>query len=45
MNYIWGGIMIVSVLCALATGRMPELSDAVLSGAGEAIELVLSLLA
>ena len=44
MNYIWGGIMIVSVLCALATGRMPELSDAVLSGAGEAIELVLSLL-
>lgn len=44
MNYIWGGLLLVSVLCALATGRMAELSEAVLSGAGEAIELVISLL-
>ena len=36
--------MLISILCALATGRMQQLSDAVLSGAGDAVELVISLL-
>ena len=35
--------MITSVLCAFATGRMQELSDAVLSGAADAIQLVISM--
>ena len=25
MNFIWGGLMLASILCALATGRMGEL--------------------
>ena len=29
--------MLISILCALATGRMQQLSDAVLSGAGDAV--------
>lgn len=36
--------MLISILCALATGRMQEVSDAVLSGAGDAVQLVISLL-
>ena len=36
--------MLISILCALATGSMQQLSDAVLSGAGDAVELVISLL-
>ena len=44
MTVIWGAMMLISILCALATGRMQQLSDAVLSGAGDAVELVISLL-
>ena len=44
MNFIWGGLMLASILCALATGRMGELSGAVLSGASDAIQLVISML-
>ena len=44
MNYIWGALMLISILCALATGRMEELSGAVLSGAKDAVSLVISLL-
>lgn len=44
MNFIWGGLMLASILCALATGRMGELSGAVLSGAADAIQLVISML-
>ena len=36
--------MLASILCALATGRMGELSGAVLSGAADAIQLVISML-
>lgn len=35
--------MLISVFCALATGRMQQLSDAVLSGASDAIQLVISM--
>lgn len=44
MNWIWALLMLISVACALATGRMAELSDAVLSGASDAVQLVISLL-
>lgn len=36
--------MLISVVCAAITGRMQQLSDAILSGAGDAIELVISML-
>lgn len=44
LGYIWGGILIISFVCSLCTGKMEELSSAALSGAGQAVELSLSLL-
>lgn len=44
MNFIWGGLILISILCALDTGRMGELSASVLSGAADAVQLVISLL-
>ena len=43
LNYIWAGLILVSILCAAATGRMPELSAAVLNGAGGAVTLIISM--
>lgn len=44
MNYIWGFLMLISVLCAFVTGRTAELSAAVLNGAAEAVQLVFTML-
>ena len=44
MNYIWASIMIISVICALITGKISDLSGAVLSGANDAVTLVISIL-
>lgn len=44
MNYIWAGMILFSCVCAALTGRLPELSDAVLSGAAGAVQLVIVLL-
>ncbi len=43
LNYIWAGLILISVFCAAATGRMAELSASVLSGAASAIELILAM--
>lgn len=44
LNHIWAGIIIISVICAMATGKIPELSNSVLNGANEAINLAISIL-
>lgn len=44
INYIWFGMIIASVICALATGRLGELSAAVMDGAQGAVELSISLM-
>lgn len=43
LNYIWGFMMIVSVACAVATGRIEKLSSSILEGASSSIDLVISL--
>lgn len=43
MNYVWAGIMLVSILCAMITGRVNEVSTAMFSGAGDAVTLVIAL--
>ncbi len=43
MNYIWAALILISVFCAMVTGRMPQLSAAVLSGAAGAVELVIAM--
>jgi len=44
MNYLWAGIMILSVACAALTGRMDPLSAAILTGAGDGAALAIGLL-
>lgn len=44
INYIWFGMICAGVVCACATGRLGELSAAVMGGAQGAVELSLSLL-
>ncbi len=44
LNYIWAGLILISVFCAVVTGRVPELSASIMSGAAGAVELVISLL-
>ncbi|HCW80034.1 MAG TPA: spore maturation protein A, partial [Ruminococcaceae bacterium] len=43
LNYIWAFLIFFSILCAAFTGRMPQLSQAVLSGAGSAVTLVIGM--
>jgi len=45
INYIWAGLMLLSVVTAIATGRVSEVSGAVFSGGQAAVELGLTLLA
>lgn len=44
LNYIWAGLILLSVFCAVATGRVPQLSDAVMGGAANAVQLVFAML-
>lgn len=43
LNYIWAFMIFFSIICAAATGRMAELSSAVLSGAANAVTLVIGM--
>ena len=42
MSWIWGGMVILSLLFGAATGRIDAVSEAALSGAQNAVELSLS---
>ncbi len=44
LNYIWTFMMLISVFCAVITNRMDALSEAIFTGAGEAVTLVISML-
>lgn len=44
MNLIWAFLLIVSFVCAIVTGRMPQLSQAVMDGAEQAVQLVIATL-
>ncbi len=43
LNYIWSGMIIISFLCSIVTGRAEELSRAILDGADKAVSLVISM--
>ncbi len=43
MTVIWTGMVVVSVLCGLATGRGAAVASAAIEGAGAAVELCLSI--
>ncbi|WP_322182925.1 nucleoside recognition domain-containing protein [Neglectibacter caecimuris] len=44
LNAIWFGMILSSVVCALATGRIGDLSTAIMNGAKDAVELSIFLL-
>lgn len=44
MNYIWGALIIISIICSIITGRVGELSDSIFNGASDSISLVISIL-
>lgn len=44
MNFIWGFLMIISVVSAVVTGRIRELSDSALEGAAESVKFIISIL-
>lgn len=43
MAVVWTGMVVVSVLCGLATGRGDQVAAAAVEGAGAAVELCLSI--
>ena len=43
MNYIWAGMIIISIICAVFQNNTSQLSSSILSSAGEAVELVISM--
>lgn len=44
MNYIWAGMIVISLVFSLFAGTVNEVSQAVLSGANSAVELLLGVL-
>ncbi len=44
MNYIWGGIIAISVIVSIFTGKVSETSTAAMNSAKECVETVLSMI-
>lgn len=44
MNYIWAALIIISIICSAVTGRVSEVSNAIMNGAQDAVSLVISML-
>ena len=44
MNYIWAALIIISIICSVITGRVSEVSNAIMNGAQDAVSLVISML-
>ena len=43
LNYIWSFMIIVSFVCASFSGKLPEMSSAMLAGAEDAVKLAISI--
>lgn len=43
LNYIWGFIIIISIICSIFTGNIDHLSSSILSGASDAITLIITM--
>lgn len=44
LNYIWPTIVLISILSAIITNRIPELSNSILTGAKNSIDLAISIM-
>ncbi len=43
LSYIWGFIVIISLICAIFTGNLSNLSQGVMNGASEAVTLIITM--
>ena len=43
LNYIWPAMILISIISSITTNRVPELSNSVLTGASNAINLIISI--
>ncbi len=44
LNYLWGGMILLGILVAAFTGKMPDITQAVINSSKEAVQLCLMLL-
>lgn len=44
LNYIWSGMIIIAIICSLLTGRIAEISSALIEGAADGVSLTISLM-
>ncbi|MBQ7953649.1 MAG: nucleoside recognition protein [Clostridia bacterium] len=44
LNYIWSGMMIIAVIFGLLTGRITDVSSALMTGANDAVAMTISLM-
>ena len=44
LNYVWPAMILISIFSAIITNRIPELSNAILIGAKDAIDLIISIM-
>lgn len=43
LNYLWGAMIIIGIVFAACTGRLPEITTAALDSAGEAVSLCITM--
>ncbi|MEE1042376.1 MAG: nucleoside recognition domain-containing protein [Clostridia bacterium] len=44
LNYIWGIMIITSLICGLCNGKMQDISNALITGADDAVAMTISLM-
>lgn len=44
LNYLWAGMILLGILCAAFTGRMPEITNAALDSSKEAVALCITMM-
>ena len=44
LNYLWAGMMILGIIYAAFTGRMPDITNAALDSSKEAITLCITMI-
>ncbi len=44
LNYIWGAMMLISIIVGAISGKLPDVSSAVITGANDGVAMALSLM-
>lgn len=44
LNYLWAGMILIGIIFAAFTGKIPDITDAALDSAGEAVTLCITMM-